>query len=57
MDKLSSHLREQVYSFAQFSLAQEKTEPQERVLGLHPGAMTTSDDFDAPLSDIFWFGE
>jgi hypothetical protein len=30
---------------------------QIRVLGLHPGAMTTTDDFDSPLPDEFWFGE
>ena len=57
MDKLLSHLREQVYSFAQFLLSQEKIERKERVLGLHPGAMEASDDFDAPLSDNFWLGE
>jgi prevent-host-death family protein len=27
---------------------------QTRVLGLHPGAMETSDDFDNPLPDRFW---
>src|SRR5438552_3051703 len=27
-----------------------------RKLGLHPGAMTASDDFDAPLPDEFWRG-
>ena len=57
MDKLPSHLREQVYAFAQFLLAQEKVEPQKRVLGLHRGAMTTSEDFDEPLPDDFWFSE
>jgi prevent-host-death family protein len=25
-----------------------------RTPGLHPGAIRTSDDFDAPLSDDFW---
>lgn len=29
----------------------------ERVFGLHCGMMETSDDFDAPLPDSFWFGE
>ncbi len=57
MDKLPSHLREQVYSFAQFLLAQEQPERRERVLGLHPGAMEASEDFDAPLPDSFWLGE
>lgn len=28
-----------------------------RVLGLHPGAMVMSDDFDDPLPDSFWLGE
>ena len=28
-----------------------------RILGLHPGAMVTSDDFDDPLPDEFWLGE
>jgi antitoxin (DNA-binding transcriptional repressor) of toxin-antitoxin stability system len=27
-----------------------------RVAGLHPGAITTTDDFDAPLPDEFWLG-
>jgi antitoxin (DNA-binding transcriptional repressor) of toxin-antitoxin stability system len=27
-----------------------------RILGLHPGAIQTSDDFDAPLPDDFWAG-
>ncbi|GIK64856.1 MAG: hypothetical protein BroJett018_26500 [Chloroflexota bacterium] len=28
-----------------------------RVLGLHAGAITISDDFNDPLPDEFWFGE
>lgn len=27
-----------------------------RVPGLHPGAIQTADDFDAPLPDEFWTG-
>jgi antitoxin (DNA-binding transcriptional repressor) of toxin-antitoxin stability system len=27
-----------------------------RVLGLHPGDIQTSDDFDAPLPDDYWAG-
>lgn len=27
-----------------------------RVAGLHEGAITASDDFDAPLPDDFWTG-
>jgi antitoxin (DNA-binding transcriptional repressor) of toxin-antitoxin stability system len=30
---------------------------QPRIAGLHPGAMETADDFDAPLSDDFWTGK
>ncbi len=28
----------------------------QRVPGLHAGAISTSDDFDAPLPDDFWMG-
>ena len=28
-----------------------------RVLGLHPGAWSVMEDFDAPLSDEFWLGK
>ena len=31
-------------------------QPQPRVPGLHPGAITTTADFDAPLPDDFWLG-
>lgn len=27
-----------------------------RILGLHAGAFTVSEDFDAPLPDEFWLG-
>ena len=60
LDQLPSHLRKQVYTFAQFLLAQEKQDEvknQKRMLGLHSGAITTSEDFDAPLPESFWFGE
>lgn len=30
---------------------------KKRVLGLHPGAITTTEDFDDPLPDEFWLGE
>ena len=34
------------------------TKPAEkRIAPLHPGAIETSDDFDAPLSDEFWLGK
>jgi antitoxin (DNA-binding transcriptional repressor) of toxin-antitoxin stability system len=29
---------------------------QARVAGLHPGAIRTSEDFDAPLPEEFWTG-
>jgi len=32
------------------------SQPQPRVPDLHPDAMRTSDDFDAPLPDEFWLG-
>jgi antitoxin (DNA-binding transcriptional repressor) of toxin-antitoxin stability system len=28
-----------------------------QVLGLHPGAIRVSEDFDAPLPESFWTGE
>lgn len=28
-----------------------------RVLGLHPGAIETTEDFDAPLPEEFWLGQ
>ena len=31
--------------------------PGPRILGLHPGAMTVRDDFDAPLTKKEWGGE
>jgi antitoxin (DNA-binding transcriptional repressor) of toxin-antitoxin stability system len=31
--------------------------PQQRKLGLHPGAWVASDDFDKPLPDDFWLGK
>jgi antitoxin (DNA-binding transcriptional repressor) of toxin-antitoxin stability system len=30
---------------------------QPRVAGLHAGAISASDDFDAPLPDEFWLGK
>ncbi|MBL8165181.1 MAG: DUF2281 domain-containing protein [Anaerolineae bacterium] len=38
-------------------LATTPQQPKERILGLHPGAIWTSDDFDDPLPDEFWLGE
>ena len=28
----------------------------ERIAGLHPGSMTTAEDFDGPLPEEFWAG-
>ncbi len=28
-----------------------------RIAGLHPGAITMAEDFDAPLPDEFWLGK
>jgi antitoxin (DNA-binding transcriptional repressor) of toxin-antitoxin stability system len=30
--------------------------PRERILGLHPGAIWTTPDFDDPLPEEFWAG-
>lgn len=30
---------------------------KKRIAPLHPGAIETSDDFDAPLPDEFWLGK
>lgn len=36
----------------------EKASPsKQRILGLHPGSIWTSEDFDEPLPDAFWAGE
>jgi len=32
-------------------------QPNKRIMGLHAGAWTVSDDFDEPLPDEFWLGE
>ena len=34
-----------------------RSKKRKRILGLHPGSMWMSDDFDAPLSDEFWLGK
>ncbi len=34
-----------------------RDEARQRVAGLHEGAWTVADDFDAPLSDDFWLGD
>ena len=31
--------------------------PSQRIAPLHPGAVETSGDFDAPLPDDFWLGK
>ena len=58
LDKLPSHLQEQVYAFAKWLLeAEEPNKPAERMLGLHEGMMEVAEDFDDPLPDAFWLGE
>jgi hypothetical protein len=37
-------------------LAAQVQATRQRVLGLNAGALITTDDFDAPLSDDFWLG-
>lgn len=32
-------------------------EPSERIPGLHKGEIWISEDFDEPLSELFWTGE
>jgi predicted DNA-binding antitoxin AbrB/MazE fold protein len=39
------------------SESESPTPKKKRILGLHRGAMTMSDDFDDELSDSFWLGE
>ncbi len=34
-----------------------ETQKGQRILGMHPGAIWTSEDFDDPLPDEFWLGE
>ncbi|MBC7999180.1 MAG: toxin-antitoxin (TA) system antitoxin [Leptolyngbya sp.] len=35
----------------------EANPQKERILGMHPGSIWMSDDFNDPLPDEFWFGE
>jgi hypothetical protein len=37
-------------------LAAQVQASRQRVLGLNAGALTTTEDFDAPLPDDFWLG-
>ena len=37
-------------------LAAQVQAGRQRVLGLNAGALTTTEDFDAPLPDDFWLG-
>lgn len=56
VDQLTDEERRQLYDHLAASLANQSPAHQERVFDLHPDAIQTSDDFDAPLSDKFWFG-
>jgi predicted DNA-binding antitoxin AbrB/MazE fold protein len=50
-------LEEGVKGVAVVQVEAEATAPQKRVLGLRPGSIWISDDFDDPLPDSFWMGE
>jgi prevent-host-death family protein len=39
------------------SLIPMKSPGGDRIPGLHPGAITASEDFDQPLPDEFWTGQ
>jgi Protein of unknown function (DUF2281) len=64
LQALSPERRQQVFDFAEF-LGQKQEQADQskpdsfppRVLGLHAGQGWTSDDFDEPLPDDFWFSE
>jgi mRNA-degrading endonuclease RelE of RelBE toxin-antitoxin system len=61
LQTLASEQQQQVLDFTEF-LAQKYTVPQEvpkkqRVLGLHEGMGTMTEDFNDPLSDDFLMGE
>ncbi len=49
-------LREHLEAEAEKTIEGEPS-ARPRVLGLHPGAIWTSEDFDDPLPDEFWLGE
>lgn len=55
-DEVISAAAEQEIIVTDGSIPRAKLIPLARVPGLHPGAIQTSDDFDAPLPDSFWTG-
>jgi hypothetical protein len=46
-----------VRSMVDRGLAEIGVPKLDRVLGLHPGVIWMSDDFDDPLPDQFWLGK
>jgi hypothetical protein len=50
-------LEEGVKGVTTIQVEVEATAPKKRVMGLHPGSIWMSDDFDDPLPDAFWVGE
>jgi hypothetical protein len=49
---LSEHLAE-----AGLTTLEGELPKKGRILGMHPGSIWMSDDFDDPLPDEFWFGD
>ena len=47
-------VEEKIVTIQESKKSQKK---KKRVLGLHPGSMRMSDDFDAPLPEEFWLGK
>lgn len=42
---------------AQLEAEKPADPPKQRILGMHPGAIETTPDFDDPLPDEFWLGK
>ena len=58
VDTLSDDEKQRLLKHLQRGLGEEKApEVTQRVLDLHPGAATMSDDFDEELPDSFWLDE
>lgn len=55
--KLREHIIEEGIVAIPTHTQMANDDKKRRVLGLHPGSMRMSDDFDAPLSDEFWLGK
>jgi len=58
IDQLSAEQKRIISERLESSAAENPTANlKPRILGLNPGAIWTSDDFDDPLPDEFWLGE